>query len=74
MKKNKEQFDKVQARYKKNCDVRLRNQSEVIPEDGYVYLMVGQRILKDHNHKLAPVDKGSSKVTGADTHAVIIER
>lgn len=47
---------------------------EVIREDGYVCLKIERKNRRDHQHKLAHVTEGPSKVMNADTHAVAIEK
>ena len=74
MKKTKERLDKAKARYEKNYDARLRNQSEVIHEDDYVFLRVERKNPKDHRHKLAPVAEGPFQVTKVDGNTVNIEK
>lgn len=68
MNKTKERLDKTQSYYKKNYDACLRNQSEAIRKDDYVYLKIllknrnDRKILrknpKDRIHKLVPIAKG----------------
>lgn len=63
---------KVQVRYKKSYDARLRKQSEGIRNDDYVHIRVEQNNHKHYRHKLAPVGEGSFKVSKADKNTVTI--
>lgn len=74
MTKTKERLDKIQARYKKNYDARLRKQSEVINKDENVYLRFERKNTKGHLHKRAPVSECPYKATKTYYNTIAIEK
>ena len=70
----RDKLDRIQARYKRNYDNRLRKQREHINDDDQVYLRKERRDEREHRHKFAAVADGPFKVIKATRQTVVIER
>lgn len=74
MTKTTERLTKEQARYKKHYDASLRNQSEEIHFDDYMYLQIKRKNPNECRYKLAPIAEGPQKVTKVDNRTFFIEK